>query len=540
VAIKGSLKEASLADVCQLLAMGRKTGCLSVTDRSRFGQIYFDRGRITHATIVNRRDRLGDLLIRDGVLRPDELRAAIDRQGVESDRRLGELLVEEGVLSRSRLEEYIRHQAEEAVYTLFTWTQGSFYFEVDQYPDEGEVLLSINPESLLLEGARRVDEWGLIEKKIPTFDLLFEVEADRVREAGVELTSEQERILPLLDGTRTIQELIDETGLGEFAVGKALYGLIQAGFAHRVGRRQKSPGNARHAEVQEHRNLGVAFYRAGLLTEAVREFRRVLEFQPGDAHASFHLALIAVRKGEDRDAVRLFQRLIESVGPSRGAFVNLAYVLERLGRTDEAWLVLDEIERRWPGTAVVSLSKGVLRLEAGDFAAAEEHLAEYRERLGAGESPSAPYYYYAALAAAIGGRTADADALVAEGLGAYPSCAPLHLLAGGIAERRGDYATAEECYRRAVEEDADLAHAHKGLGDVAYREKRFAEALEHYERAVKLAPELGDDVYTRLGNLYYERKDRSLALEHWRRALALNPDNHMVRNNIEVVTHVFG
>src|SRR5690606_33719408 len=159
----------------------------------------------------------GDLLIRDGVLRPDELRAAIDRQGVESDRRLGELLVEEGVLSRSRLEEYIRHQAEEAVYTLFTWTQGSFYFEVDQYPDEGEVLLSINPESLLLEGARRVDEWGLIEKKIPTFDLLFEVEADRVREAGVELTSEQERILPLLDGTRTIQELIDETGLGEFA-----------------------------------------------------------------------------------------------------------------------------------------------------------------------------------------------------------------------------------------------------------------------------------------------------------------------------------
>src|SRR5690606_25699046 len=96
VAIKGSLKEASLADVCQLLAMGRKTGCLSVTDRSRFGQIYFDRGRITHATIVNRRDRLGDLLIRDGVLRPDELRAAIDRQGVESDRRLGELLVEEG------------------------------------------------------------------------------------------------------------------------------------------------------------------------------------------------------------------------------------------------------------------------------------------------------------------------------------------------------------------------------------------------------------------------------------------------------------
>ncbi|MGH7463042.1 MAG: DUF4388 domain-containing protein, partial [Longimicrobiales bacterium] len=45
MAIKGSLKEASLADVCQLLALGQKTGCLSVADRTRFGQIFFDKGR---------------------------------------------------------------------------------------------------------------------------------------------------------------------------------------------------------------------------------------------------------------------------------------------------------------------------------------------------------------------------------------------------------------------------------------------------------------------------------------------------------------
>jgi hypothetical protein len=45
MAIKGSLREASLPDVLQLLAMGQKTGCLSVTDRNNFGYIYFDRGR---------------------------------------------------------------------------------------------------------------------------------------------------------------------------------------------------------------------------------------------------------------------------------------------------------------------------------------------------------------------------------------------------------------------------------------------------------------------------------------------------------------
>ena len=49
MAIKGSLKEASLPDVLQLLAMGKKSGCLSVTHRSNFGYIYFDKGKISYA-----------------------------------------------------------------------------------------------------------------------------------------------------------------------------------------------------------------------------------------------------------------------------------------------------------------------------------------------------------------------------------------------------------------------------------------------------------------------------------------------------------
>jgi hypothetical protein len=62
MAIKGSLKEASLPDVLQLLALGQKTGCLSIADRSNFGYIYFEKGRISYASIVNRRDRLGEIL----------------------------------------------------------------------------------------------------------------------------------------------------------------------------------------------------------------------------------------------------------------------------------------------------------------------------------------------------------------------------------------------------------------------------------------------------------------------------------------------
>ena len=81
MAIRGSLREASLPDVLQLLAMGKKTGCLSVSYRSNFGYIYFDGGRISYASIVNRRDRLGDLLVKVGLISREQLDEAIAAAG---------------------------------------------------------------------------------------------------------------------------------------------------------------------------------------------------------------------------------------------------------------------------------------------------------------------------------------------------------------------------------------------------------------------------------------------------------------------------
>lgn len=541
MAIRGSLKEASLADVCQLLALGQKTGRLSVTDRSKFGQIYFERGQITHATIVNRRDRLGDLLVHDGVITHEQLREVIERQSGEPDRRLGELLIEDGLLDSELLAQYIRLQVEEAVFSLFTWLQGSFYFEVDQFPDSGETRLSINPESLLLEAARRVDEWGLIEKKIPTLDLLFGVDPERIQSSGVELTQEQESIVPLLDGSHTVQELVDRTGLGEFETGKALYGLIQAGFAHRIGRREpEAHGRVRDAAIDEHRNLGIAFYQARILDDAIQEFRRVLELQPGDSVSRSYLALIAMRQDRHRDAVRLYKELLEETGPSFPAFVNMANALVQLGRLDDARLVLDEAEALRSSTPEVALARAMIDIEDGDLEAASGWLAAYRERIGEREVPSALFFHHAAGVAAALGQTEEARGRVQEGLEAHPASAPLLVLAGVMADREGDTETAEHHLRRALEEDVTLGQAHKNLGELAYRQKNFEEAMSHFERAARAAPKLGDDLYSKLGNLHYKQRERDKALEYWRRALELNPDNDVVRNNLEVVAHASG
>ena len=235
MAIKGSLKEASLPDVIQLLYLGRRTGCLAVADRQSFGYIWFDEGLVCYASIVNRRDRIGDILVKSGRITQEQLAHAVELQATGRERRLGEILVETGAIGRDELTDYVRLQVEEAVYFLFTWTSGTFNFEAGVRPDAQDLLVPINPEHLLLEGARRVDEWSLIEKKIPSFDLIFAADAAHVTDAQVELSTAQRRLLPLLDGTRDVQQLVEESGLVEFEAGKALYGLITAGFAYRVG-----------------------------------------------------------------------------------------------------------------------------------------------------------------------------------------------------------------------------------------------------------------------------------------------------------------
>ena len=138
-----TLKEAE----AQLLAMGKKTGCLSVANRQQFGTIHFDRGRISHAAIVNRRDRLGDILVKAGIVDRDALDQAIAAQERHPDQRLGEILVAHGAISREELHRQVRAQIEEAVYHLFTWNEGTFSFEPDIRPEEQDLLVAISPEN---------------------------------------------------------------------------------------------------------------------------------------------------------------------------------------------------------------------------------------------------------------------------------------------------------------------------------------------------------------------------------------------------------
>jgi tetratricopeptide (TPR) repeat protein len=534
MAIEGALQDVSLADICQLLGMGMKTGCLSMTDRSNFGYIYFKKGRIIYASVLNRKDRLGELLVRNHAITRKDLSVAVEAQGSAKGKRLGEILVATGAISEDELRKYIQMQIEEAVYHLFTWQQGSFHFDTDQMPDEeGIYLVSIPAEALLMEGARRVDEWSQIEKKIPSLDVVFQLDkSPGESEEDVELTKDQKKILPYIDGVRTVTEIMNEAGLVEFDTGKALYGLIQAGFVSRAGERSTQEETGGDEALQQHLNVGTAFYRSGMYEDAEREFEQALEIDPKQARANFMMGLIAFRRGKLEDSLQHFG----SMPPGSGDYSvhrNTALALELMGRYEEALRELDAALIARPDDHDVHLARAVVHLKGRDVPAAMEALRAYRTSPKV-KKPAARYYAYTVLASAVAGDLDYAVAVGREGMTHYPESGPILVNTAAVLERRGEVEAASALYKRAIALAPPPPQAHKNLGDQAYAHGDVVGAQTQYEKAVKLSPRLGDDVYLRLGTLAYKGNDRDMAILLWQRALDLNPHNETVKANLEM------
>ena len=537
MAIEGSLVDVSLADICQLLSLGRKTGCLTVTNRSNFGYIYFQKGRVVYSSILNRPDRLGEILVKNGAIQPDEFSRAMEEQGKEGQKRLGSILVEFGSLTSEELQKWVTIQVEEAVYFLFSWDQGTFHFKPDDLPDEDQLLLvSLSTDGLLLEGARRVDEWSLIEKEVYSLDLIFKLVRGPEEAEGVNLTGNQKKLIPLLDGSLTVTEVVDESGLVEFEAGKAIYELVQAGFVQNVGERPVESDEEGDTVLLEHVRLGQAFYRAGMLEDAAKEFITAVELNPSDPTSRFRLGLIYLKVGDPERALWHLDLVPDELGQGAAVLRNRAMALEGLGRFEEAFGVLRLAGERAKSDRELVLALGISELKAGEVVAARSTLRDYRNRVGR-DKPPPIYFAFAVLAAAAAGYLDEAISLGREGLKLYPADACILVNTGAVLDHKGNHEAAEQYFLRATNSGSGVpAQAHKNLGDQAFRRGDSQSARSHYEEAVKVDPSLGDDVFLKLGQIASESQDKELALLFLGRAVEINPENEDAQTRLTALS----
>ncbi len=171
MSFQGSLNELPLADIVQLVAVSGKTGMFSLTRAAEKGYVYLQNGQITHA-------KVGDL------------------------------------------------EGDDAVYALALWNQGTFQFSPGVESDTHSITRSNT--NLLLEAARRSDEWKILSRKIPATDSIPVLIARDGMTGPVTLTPLEWKVVTKVDGQRSIEDVARVLKTSSFDVAKTLYGLVTA------------------------------------------------------------------------------------------------------------------------------------------------------------------------------------------------------------------------------------------------------------------------------------------------------------------------
>jgi hypothetical protein len=235
MAIEGPLRELGIHDVFQLLDLSRKTGALRVTSELRHneGTIYFDNGVVVSAEIRSNPHPLGALLLRTGKITEADLERARDMQQRQGDkRRLGEILVALGVITQREVERQVHFQIEEVVFEVMSWNEGYFSFaEQTESKVPTELTVRIPVEALLMEGARRIDEWSRMADKIPDARVIPRLAPlDDGPESFIDPLPREWEVLSIIDGERNLHELAKRLVLAEFEVAKIIYGMLSTGL----------------------------------------------------------------------------------------------------------------------------------------------------------------------------------------------------------------------------------------------------------------------------------------------------------------------
>lgn len=242
MALKGTLRDFSLADIFQLIGIQRKTGVLTLKSDKEVVTVSFADGHVVAADSLHRRleDRLGTVLVKTGRISEAQLQEALRIQK-NTLKRMGDVLVDSRFIDAEALRDALAIQISQMIYRLFRWRDGEYNFSQEERVDyDAKHVVPMSAESILMEGARILDEWPMIEKGLKSFQTLYRranVEIapegagglsasgeDAAR--GVTLTAQDRQIHALVDGKRLVQDIVERSPLGEFETCRILFELL--------------------------------------------------------------------------------------------------------------------------------------------------------------------------------------------------------------------------------------------------------------------------------------------------------------------------
>ncbi|MBD3331678.1 DUF4388 domain-containing protein [candidate division GN15 bacterium] len=313
--LSGNLKTVSFPDILQLLATGKKSGVLEVGTQSRQKEVAFKSGNIIYASAVNSsEDLLGNMLLRRGKLSKADLDKAITLHR-QTGRQLGTTLVDMGLFSKEEIAECLKLQIEEIVYNLFSWQEGEFIFHEGASPTNAPFLVELSTMNVIMEGTRRIDEWLEIQKVLPPDDVLLAlVKNPKINREEITLSLDEYKILTLINGERTLPDLINASPMGEFVTCRSVYRLIVNKMVEVIGRREET-----EKEDEEEVMLSLVFT---MFNNCFTRIRAIVEQIIGEDNKRFNAFVAQYRSGllrffpgmgEDSEVKPSYEKFLASV-----------------------------------------------------------------------------------------------------------------------------------------------------------------------------------------------------------------------------------
>jgi hypothetical protein len=269
MALRGTLGDFSLTDILQLIGLQRKTGILMLRHGDEEITVGFENGRVVSAESSLRpgEQRIGQLLIRRGKLSAQRLDEALRLQK-ETLSRLGHVLVERKWVDPTVLRRQLRSQICETVFSMFRWHGGEYDFQPRERVEwDREYVDPVPAEHLLMEGARMVDEWPIIERVIPDQYVVLRPTRSAARvlaaagdgqeskgsiydqdidfgfiptdplaenESRPRLSPSETQVLRWIDGKRPAYEVAELTELGVFETFKTMARLVEMKLVEQI------------------------------------------------------------------------------------------------------------------------------------------------------------------------------------------------------------------------------------------------------------------------------------------------------------------
>ena len=229
MALEGSIGEFGLVDIFQLIAMQKKSGVITLSRKNKEGaSVSFLDGAFIRAVLGDENQHFADAMVSAKKVTVLQLRSVFraTQKGVS----IVDTFVNQHYISPEEANHWNQMLTQEVLFDLLLWKEGIYKFNQELvYKKEYETSVSV--EWILMEGMRQSDEWPALLKNIPSRSGIYEqVKTDNEEGLLPDVTEEGVcGLLHIINGERTVNEIISRAGMDSFSVYKDLSGFLREG-----------------------------------------------------------------------------------------------------------------------------------------------------------------------------------------------------------------------------------------------------------------------------------------------------------------------